>query len=125
MKVTELPEEVQSSISHIKNWQTLISEDAATILDKLSKGEELSRAENNLEVTPSELAAIWSITNKLPVEVRYVREVKRDGRIEASKTWGSGPGARSLYRVKAVRDIKITQSAGRPKGSRNRKKEAA
>ena len=122
MKVTELPEGVQIKISHLTNWQTLISDEVATILNKLSTGEDLTRSENNLDVTPSEVAAIWSITNNRPIEVRYVREVKRDGRIEPSKEWGAGPGRRSLYKVKTVKDIRVLQGPGRHKGSKNRSK---
>jgi len=125
MKVTELSEEIQARISHIKNWDTLISDDVATILLKLSTEQDLTRAESNLEVTPSEVAAIWSITNGIPIEVRYVREVKRDQRIAPSREWGAGPGRRSLYKVKEVRPIRITNNHGRPKGSKNRIKEAA
>jgi hypothetical protein len=122
MKVTELPEEVQAKISHITNWQTLISDEVAEILQKLSTGEELTRSENNLDVTPSEVAAIWSVTNNRSIETRYVREVKRDERIAPSKEWGAGPGRRSLYKVKVVKDITVTSNPGRHKGSRNRKK---
>jgi len=127
MKVTELPEEAQSLIAHLKNWDNLISDDVAVILGKLYKGEEITRTEGSLDITPSELAAIWSITNKTPVDARYVREVKRDGRIVPSKEWGKGPGYRCLYKVRTVKDVKITHEQGRPKGSKNKKpeKEAA
>jgi len=122
MKVTELPEKIQAKISHITNWQTLISDEVAEILRKLSTGEELTRAENNLDVTPSEVAAMWSVTNDKAIETRYVREVKRDERIAPSKEWGAKSGRRSLYKVKVVKDITITSGPGRHKGSRNRKK---
>jgi hypothetical protein len=122
MKVTELPEEIQTRLSHITNWQTLISDDVAAILLKLSNMEELTRSDNNLEVTPSEVAAIWSVTNGRAIDVRYVREVKRDERIQPSREWGAGPGRRSLYRVKVIKDIRIISTPGRHKGSKNRAK---
>lgn len=121
MRATELPEEIQQLIKHLKNWDNLISEDVATILDKLYRGEELTRGEGSLDITPSELAAIWSVTNRTPIDARYVREVKRDGRIRPSKEWGKGPGYRCLYKVRTVKDIKITHEPGRPKGSKNKK----
>lgn len=121
MKATELPEEIQLLISHLKNWDNLISDDVTTILDKLYRDEELTRTEGSLDITPSELAAIWSVTNKVPIDARYVREVKRDGRIVPSKEWGKGPGYRCLYKVRTVKDVKITRDHGRPKGSKNKK----
>jgi len=122
MKATELPDEVQALISHIKNWDTLISDDVAPILLKLWQGEELTRSENGLDITPSELAAIWSITNKTPIKVDHVRGVKRDGRIEPSKEWGRGSGYRCLYKVRTVKDVRVTHEHGRPKGSKNKKR---
>jgi hypothetical protein len=124
MKVTELAEELQTKISHIANWDSMISDEVATILYKLSTGEELTRTENNLEITPSEVAAIWSVTNNRPIETRYVREVKRDERIRPAREWGIGSGRRSLYKVKGVKDIQITTGPGRHKGSRNRSKKS-
>ena len=118
MNVTELSEELQAKISHIPNWQSMISDEVAGILHKLSTSEELNRTENNLDVTPSEVAAIWSVTNNRVIEPRYVREVKRDGRIQPSKEWGVGSGRRSLYKVKGVKDIQITSGPGRHKGVR-------
>lgn len=115
MKVTELPAEVQERISHITNWDTLISDDVAGILGKLASGEELTRGENGLEVTPSELAAIWSVINGDAIKVDHVRQVKREGRIQASKSWGTGPGARSLYKVREVKGVKVSHQRGRPR----------
>ncbi len=115
MKANELPSEVQSLISHIKNWESLISDDAVPILQKLWSGEELTRAENNLDVTPSELAAIWSIANQSPIKPEYIRQVKRDGRIIPSKEWGTGSGYRCLYKVRTVKDVKVGHDRGRPR----------
>ena len=93
----------------------MISGPAASVLVKLYRQEELSETENNLEVTTSEVAAIWSIVNGRAVSPKYVREVKRDGRIIPSREWGKGPALRSLYRVKGVKDIVITDRPGRHK----------
>ena len=115
LKANELPSEVQSLISHIKNWESLVSDDVTPILQKLWTGEELTRSENNVDVTPSELAAIWSVANRTPIKPEYVRQVKRDGRIVPSKEWGTGSGYRCLYRVRTVKDIKIGHDRGRPR----------
>jgi len=115
MKATELQPEIQAFISHIKNWHTQIRDEVAMILHKLWNDEELTRSESALDVTPSELAAIWSITNKTPIQVRHVREVKRDGRITPSEEWGTGSGYRCLYKVRQVKDIRVGHDRGRPR----------
>ena len=115
MKANDLPNEIQDLISHIKHWDTLVSEDVAPILQKLWNGEDLTRAESNLDVTPSELAAIWSVTNQTPIKPEYVRQVKRDGRITPSKEWGTGSGYRCLYKVRTVKDVKVGHDRGRPR----------
>jgi hypothetical protein len=125
MNVTELPDEVIALISHIKNWQAQISDEVATILLKLSRGEDLSRPENALDITPSELAALLSVTNKTPISVDHTRQIKREGRIRPSKEWGVNSGRRNLYRVRDVKDVKASHSTGRPTGSRNKRKQAA
>lgn len=129
MKANELPNEIQSLISHIKNWDSLVSDDVTPILQKLWSGEKLTRTENNLDVTPSELAAIWSVTNQTPIKPEYVRQVKRDGRIWPSKEWGTKSGYRCLYKVRIVKDVKVGHDRGRPRkkksGSQNLEQEAA
>lgn len=114
MKANELPDEIQTLIRHIKNWDTLISEDVAPILQKLWDGEDLTRTENNLDITPSELAAIWSITNRTAIKPEYVRQVKRNGRVTPSKEWGTGSGYRCFYKVRTVKDVKVGHNRGRP-----------
>jgi hypothetical protein len=125
MKPSELQPEVQALISHIPNWQTQIRDEVATILSKLWDSEELTRSEAGLDVTPSELAAIWSITNKTPIQVRHVREVKRDKRITPSAEWGTGSGRRCLYKVRSVKDVKVSHEKGRPRKSERRNTEDA
>jgi hypothetical protein len=115
MKTTELPNEIQDLINHLSNWDTAISEDVASILLKLWSDEALTRYENNLDVTPAELAAIWSITNRTAIKSEYVRQVKRNRRIAPSKEWGTGMGYRCFYKVKTVKDVKVGHSRGRPR----------
>lgn len=124
MKAHELPQEVQEQISHIKNWDTLLSDEVVTILEKLYRGEELTRTEQALDITPSELAALWSVTNKATIKPDHIRQVKREARIVPSREWGTGSGYRCFYRVRQVKDIKVSNSKGRPQGSRNKEKPA-
>jgi hypothetical protein len=125
MKAAELPEEVIALISHIKNWQAQISDEVAGILLKLSRGEDLTRSENALDITPSELAAVLSVTNQTSITVDHTRQIKREGRIHPSKEWGVNSGRRSLYRVRDVKEVRASHGTGRPAGSRNKRKQAA
>ena len=121
MKAQALPDEVQKLISHIKNWQHLISDEVATILVKLWQGDELTESEDHLDITPSELAALWSVINKARITVDHTRQVKKEGRIRASREWGAGKGLKCHYRVADVRNVKVSNNRGRPSGSRNKK----
>lgn len=114
MKAQELSPEIVDFVGHIKGWETLISDEVAAILQKLWNGEELSRSELKEEIRPVEVAAIWSVKNKTSINPRYVREVKRNGRIEPSREWGTGSAYRCLYKVKEVKDIKVGHERGRP-----------
>lgn len=126
MKEVELSPEVREKVEHIKGWQSLIRDDVATVLEKLYRGEELSRSEMGLDVTPSELAAIWSITNDTPIKVDHVRQVKRENRIEPSQEWGEGAGKRSLYKIRSVKDVRVSHNRGRqPKKVRKADQPAA
>lgn len=114
--------EIISLIQHIRNWQVAIRPEVRSVLQKLHRQEALSKKENDLDVSPAELAAIWSVVNNTPVLVRYVREVKRDKRIIPSQEWGTGHGSRSLYKLGKVKDIRITHLPGRPQGSKNKER---
>src|SRR5215467_4786943 len=94
MNATQLPTEVTRYLQHIDGWESLISNAVVPILDKLARGEPLSRSELATEATPSEVAAIWSVKYKTDINPRYVREVKRSGRIAPSKEWGRGASYR-------------------------------
>lgn len=114
MKKVQLSGDVTPYLQHIEGWETLISDEVATILEKLAQGEPLTRSELTTDVTPTEVAAIWSVKHKLDINPRYVREVKRKGRIEPSKEWGQGPTYRCLYRVREVLPIEVSHRRGRP-----------
>ncbi len=114
MKASQLQEEVTHYIQHIEGWESLIRDEVATILDKIARGEPLTRSDLALEVTPSEVAAIWSVKNKTDINPRYVREVKRKGRIEPSQEWGKGSSYRCLYKVREIIDIQVGHQRGRP-----------
>ena|SRR2546421_10425394 len=114
MKATHLSPEVTQYIQHIDGWESLISDDIASILDKIARGEPLSRADMGTEATSTEVAALWSVKNKNDIQPTYVRQVKRAGRIEPSREWGKGPAYRCLYKVREVIDIKVSHERGRP-----------
>lgn len=104
---TTISTDLLEMMGPLRNWETLISPQVATILLKLSRGESLSRAELARELSATEVAAIWSVQNKHTIQPDYVRQVKRGGRIRPSRTIGSGAGAQSFYRVGEIKDIVI------------------
>jgi hypothetical protein len=114
MKATQLSDQVTHYIQHIDGWESLISDDIADVLDKIARNEPLSRSDLGTEATPTEVAAIWSVKNKIDIQPTYVRQVKRAGRIEPSREWGRGPSYRCLYKVREVVDIKVGHDRGRP-----------
>jgi hypothetical protein len=115
MKVTELAPQIQVLLERITNWDTAIRDNVAAILDKLWKKEELTRSELGLNVTTSEVAAIWSIVNNTSISPDYVRQVKRAGRITPSEEWGKGSGYRCHYRVRDIKNIQVGHKRGRPR----------
>src|SRR5436853_2478290 len=115
MKAVELGPEVTPYLRHIEGWQDLITDEVATILDKIARGQELSRSDLSKEATPSEVAAIWSVKYKTDINPRYVREVRRNGRIEPSREWGKGSTYRCLYKVRGVINIEVGHQRGRPR----------
>ena len=115
MHASQLPAEVTQYLQHIEGWESLISDDVAAILNKIAHSEPLSRSDMGTEATPSEVAAIWSVKYKIGINSRYVREVKRAGRIEPSREWGKGSSYRCLYKVRNIIDIVVGHQRGRPK----------
>jgi hypothetical protein len=114
METSQLPQEVTQYLQHIKEWESLIRDEVATILDKIARGEQLTRSDLGLEITPSEVAAIWSVKNRTDISPRYVREVRRNGRIEPSQEWGKGSSYRCLYKVREIINIEVGHQRGRP-----------
>ena len=110
----ELPNRLLQ-IGQKKVAQLALIDDVARILDKIARSEPLGRSDLSTEVTPTEVAAIWSIKNKTGIQPTYVRQVKRAGRIEPSREWGKGPAYRCLYKVLEVIDIKVGHERGWPK----------
>lgn len=108
-----LPEEAQSLLHLITEKNGQISDEVESILLKLWQGEKLTRHELALEITPSEVAAIWSITHKRPLSVTTVRQAvsRRKGAwkepIKPSREWGSGSTLRRLYRLGDILDEHI------------------
>lgn len=115
MKTTQLSPEVTQYLTHIEGWETLISDDVSSILDKIARNESLGRSDLSTEVTPTEVAAIWSVKNKNDIQPTYVRQVKRAGRIEPSREWGSGSSYRCLYKVRTILPVEVGHQRGRPK----------
>ncbi len=111
MMQEELTPELQELLQQVK--LSAIRPEVKQILHKLWRGEQLTRSELAMDVTPAEVAALWSVANKTPIETWYVREVKCNGRITPGQEWGSGAGYRCLYRVKDVKPIQI-RHIGRP-----------
>jgi hypothetical protein len=112
----ELPEEAMELLTggNIIAPEAAIAERVEQILGKLWKGEPLSRGDLAQEVTPAEVAAIWSIKHRIPFKTDYVRQVRRHGRIEPSKEWGKGPTYRCLYKVREVLHVEVGHQRGRP-----------
>lgn len=84
------------------------------MLLKVWNGEELSRGELSEDITPAEVAALWSVKYRTPIKTEYVRQVKRNERIAPSKEWGEGKSYRCLYRVRNIIDIEVGHQRGRP-----------
>jgi hypothetical protein len=83
----------------------------------------LTPEECNLDITPAELAAVWSLTHRRPIFPDTARQVlrrpdRRHGQIQPSHQWGSGPARRRLYRLGDVVNVRIrnTGRVGKGKG---------
>src|SRR5437763_15335931 len=108
MKATHLSPEVTQYIQHIDGWESLISDDIASILDKIARGEPLSRADMGTEATSTEVAALWSVQSKNDIQPTYVRQVKRAGRIEPSGELGHCSDYRCVVKCRGVKDIDVS-----------------
>lgn len=115
-----LPQEALALLqaAKIKGLEAAISNEVEHVLLKLWEGGEPSRAELNLDITPSELAAIWTFTHRRPVFPDTARQVlRRTGKgapqIKPSREWGSGPTLRRLYRLEDVLEVHIRDTGKR------------
>lgn len=121
-----LPSEAQTLLqaTDIKNLPTAISDEVERALLKLWQGEKLIEDDLYLDITPAELAALWSVTHRRPIRVDTARQIllRRTGargeQIKPSRQWGSGPSVRRLYRLGDVWQVQIQErtakSGGRP-----------
>jgi hypothetical protein len=113
-----VPDSVKPYLTHIENWETQIRPDVIVILEKLQRGEQLSESELDVDITPHETAAIWTFLRRnrpdRDTSPDLVRQMRRLGHLKASQQWGTGLGARYLYRMRDVLSVKI-KTRGRPR----------
>lgn len=110
--MVQLSESVAARLSHLNT--RLIREHFIPVLEKLYKKEKLSHEELAYEAAPTEVAAIWSITNQTDVSSDHPRQLKRIGSIQAS----SNLGTVSFYRVGDIIDRKVSHTRGRKPAAR-------
>lgn len=80
------------------------------VLDKLKKGEPLTEVENELLLTPVEVATILSWKKGSEVSPRYLPQMIRDGRLEPDSLAG---GHSYRYKLSNVLQIQF-RPPGRP-----------
>lgn len=117
MNLDILPGEARALLTqgNIIKPEAALSDKIAPLLLKLWNNEPLTRGEMAEEITPAELAALWSIKYRTPIKTEYVRQVKRADRIKPSREWGSGAAYRCLYRVRDTIHIEVGHQRGRPR----------
>ena len=115
ININSLPEEMLALFTRIPHYQSKLRGSALTLLLKLWNNEPLSEIEDATEVTPTEVAAIWSVVNRTDISPDYVRETRRHERITPAQEWGEGSGYRCTYLVKDVKDIQVGHQRGRPR----------
>lgn len=111
-----LPEEAHGLLTagNIVHPEKAISDDVERVLLKLWLEQPLTTREKNLNITPAELAALWSITHKRPIDWRTTRQVlRRTGArgetLKEAKTWGEGKGTRRQYRLGDALPIRVQE----------------
>lgn len=87
---------------------SLISHPVQLALEKLQRGEKLTRAENDLLLTPAEVAEVLTWKKGSAVSARYLPQMIRDGRLEPDSLAGG-----NAYRYKMS---KVLQIQFRPRG---------
>ena len=118
-----LPEDAQALLTagNIRQPEAAISDAVEHILLKLWQQKKLTEEEQAMEITPSELAAVWSITHKRPVDRDTARQVlrrrgSRGEMIKPSREWGSGQAHRRLYRLGDVLPVRVQQRDMKERG---------
>lgn len=128
-----LPPEAQDLLlsGNIKQAEAAISDQVEDVLFKLWQGrrEQLTQNELNLDITPAELAAVWTITHRRPLRVDTIRQIllrpgKRGEQIKPSRQWGSGPALRRLYRLGDVLEVRVRERAAKSVKSQNSQERA-
>jgi hypothetical protein len=116
MMTQTLPEEVQELLIKITEGRGEISGKVEQILLKLWQGQALTERERDLDdLTPAEVAAIWSVTHRRPIAVSAVRQatLRRTGSMKGpivpSKEWGTGPTRRRLYRLGDIVEVRLRE----------------
>ncbi len=105
-----LPEEARQFLDRPDQVSDLV----AHLLVKLWEHKPLSTREQNTDVTPAEVAAVWSITHQRQISSDTVRQVlRRSGTrgetIAPSRIWGSGAGARRVYRLGDILPVRVQE----------------
>jgi hypothetical protein len=110
-----LPSEIQELLKKITEGRGEIRSEVRQILLKLWREESLTPQEFNLDITPAEVASVWSITHRRPIAVSAVRQaaLRRTGSMKApiapSKEWGTGPTRRRLYRLGDIVEVRLRE----------------
>jgi hypothetical protein len=93
-----------------------VSEEAAAIINKVYRGEELDEQEQSILLNPTETAAMLSAKYHRPVNHRYVKEITRE--VRNPKTGHVTParlshdkvaGRTYLYKAGRVLSVKLRQ----------------
>lgn len=91
-----------------------VSEQLEAILEKIWQGEPLSEKEQGLEITPGELAALWTVTHRRVIFFGTTRQVlrrrgSREETLTPSRQWGRGKALRRLYRLGDALSIRVQE----------------
>lgn len=102
----------------IPNMFANIRDEVEPALLKVWQNQQLEQGELDLDITPAEVTALWTMTHRRPIRMDTARQAvqKRKGnRVKPSHQWGSGPAVRRLYRLGDVLEVRIREK--RPAGS--------
>lgn len=115
-----LPPEAQALLqaTTIKHLDAVVSNEVERVLLKLWQSQKLTEEEQEIEINPTELAALWTITHRRPVRPDAARQMFREERtapIQPSHQWGDGPGRRRLYRLGDVIGVRLRNTGSKRK----------